>query len=173
MDFHDLPVIETERLRLRGPRLSDYPAFAAFFTSERAQYTRAPEIERWSAWDEFSKLLGCWAVNGYGCFILERKDTGVAIGDAGLWNPKTHPEPEIGWSLWSDRSEGKGFAHEAALAARDHARTAYGLDGLASFIDARNAGSIRLAERLGAVLEVTREGHSGPYHLYRHPKGGA
>ena len=35
-----IPVLETDRLRLRAPRLEDFEHWAAFFASERSRFER-------------------------------------------------------------------------------------------------------------------------------------
>jgi len=41
MGHRDIPVLETERLVLKGPEPQDYPDFKATFTSFRARYISA------------------------------------------------------------------------------------------------------------------------------------
>jgi len=67
-------------------------------------------------------------------------------------------------------AEGKGIAHEAALAVRDWCYNVRGLTLLMSYIDPRNARSIRLAERMGAVLDESAPLPEGELCVaYRHP----
>jgi RimJ/RimL family protein N-acetyltransferase len=82
--------------------------------------------------------------------------------------PQGTPEPELAWGLF-DGFEGHGYAQEAALAARDHARTAIGLGPLASFIEPENTRSIALAKRLGAWFGGVFEEDGKTLHIYRHP----
>jgi RimJ/RimL family protein N-acetyltransferase len=60
--------------------------------------------------------------------------------------------PELGWRL-ARGAWGRGLATEAASAARDHAFATLALPELISIIHPENARSLRLASRLGMVLE--------------------
>ena len=65
---------------------------------------------------------------------------------------------------------GKGYALEAALAARKYAYANLKLKTLVSYIDPANEPSIRLAERMGAKYEETIDLiGNGPHCVYRHP----
>ncbi|MEX0286120.1 MAG: GNAT family N-acetyltransferase [Paracoccaceae bacterium] len=146
-----IPVLETDRLILRAPKAEDFDRFAAFFGSDRARYVGGP-ITREQAWRALAAELGHWHLRGYGRWALEEKETGAFCGIIGLWYPEGWPEPEIGWELM-DGFEGRGFATEAAIAARTYAYDVVKLPTLISLILHENIGSARLAERLGATLE--------------------
>jgi RimJ/RimL family protein N-acetyltransferase len=88
----------------------------------------------------------------------------------GPWFPEGWPEHELGWSVWNPAVEGKGFAFEAAKAARDFAWTELGWAGAVSYIDPGNDRSIALARRMGAVLdEDAASPGDGEALVFRHP----
>ncbi|MEY4982233.1 MAG: hypothetical protein RIR62_499, partial [Pseudomonadota bacterium] len=88
----------------------------------------------------------------------------------GPWFPETWPEREIGWSVWNPAAEGKGFAFEAAGAARDFAYRALGWTTAVSYVAAGNARSRALALRLGAVVDADAPSIGEPPCLvFRHP----
>ena len=89
----------------------------------------------------------------------------------GLHYPEGWIAPEIGWWIVVPAQEGKGFAFEAALAARRYAYLVAGWPEAFSVIDPENARSIRLAERLGATARPPgrRRDAGGPALVYRHP----
>lgn len=164
-----VPVIETARLILREPRLSDLDAFVAFGASERSRFVGGP-MEPWQSWNWLLITIGHWHVRGYGWWMLEDKASGAVAGRVGLGNHLDWPEPELGWHLY-EGFDGRGLAYEAAIAARDHAQNQMGLGPLVSLIDPENTASCRLAERMGAVVErqdFILRGHS--CLIYRHPK---
>ena len=74
--------------------------------------------------------------------------------------------------MWDPAAEGKGYAFEAAQAARAHAFDVLGWETAVSYIDPGNARSIELAERLGAV----RDPEAAPFHegdlVFRHSAPG-
>ncbi len=164
-----VPVIETERLRLRGFETADFEPFVAYFATERAAFTGGP-LTRDLAWRAFCHLTGHWAHRGYGFFVVEDRASGEALGMAGPFFPEGWPEPELGWTLWSPAAEGKGLAHEAVLAARDFARDALGWRTAISLIDEGNVRSQALARRLGCARDGSFEHpRFGAATVWRHP----
>lgn len=164
----DIPVIETERLVLREPRMSDFDAHVSFAMSERAHFVGGP-FDRFGAWRGFTSGIGHWALFGYGMWTVEDKETGKPAGRIGVHRPDGWPEPELGWSIYQG-FEGKGVAFEAALAARRGAGIHFGITAPISFIVPENIRSRHLAERLGAWVEREGELLGHPCLVYRHPK---
>ena len=164
-----IPVLATERLRLRGPRLEDFEAVAAFLGSDRARYVGGARSRR-DAWRTYAALVGHWELRGYGMWGVDEAATGAYVGMVGLYDPEDWIAPEIGWWVVPPEQEGKGFAYEAALAARLYAYRIAGWREAFSVIHPENARSIRLAERLGATLhrDVDTDG-GGPALVFRHP----
>lgn len=171
----DTPVLETERLILRAPRMEDYPAFEAFYMSKRAQFIGGPGTVG-TSWRAFAHATGMWALRGYGSFVFLDRDTETPIGLTGPWKPMNWPEPEIGWTVWTGEAEGKGYAFEAATAARDFARNTLGWTDMVSYIDTGNDRSVALAERLGCWLDESApkpDKDEPPILVYRHPSAEA
>ena len=166
----EIPTLETERLILRAPRASDFDAYAAFMASPRAEYVGGP-MDRSAAWSEFASFFGCWAMHGFGPFAVEEKATGAFVGDVGPWFPVPWPEPEMAWDLL-EGFEGRGYATEAARAARDWAYRARGWTTAISLIAAGNAPSQGVATRLGCrpAGEVFTHPYKGwQAEIWRHP----
>jgi RimJ/RimL family protein N-acetyltransferase len=163
------PVLETARLTFRAPRGDDFAAWTDFATSERSRFIGGPH-DRQGAWRAWGHVIGHWAMRGFGMFVFADKTAADApLGMAGPWYPEGWPEREIGWTLWSDAAEGKGYAREAALATRDHVFTTLGWDTAVSYIRPDNARSVALAERLGAVRDRTAACPDGKAcFVYRH-----
>lgn len=167
----DTPVLTTKRLTLRAPRMEDYPAWEAFFASDRARFIGGPGPVR-TAWRSFAHVVGMWALRGFGSFIFTEKGSETPLGMSGPWYPVGWPEPEIGWTVWSAEAEGRGFAFEAATAARDFARRTLGWSRPVSYIDPGNARSVALALRLGCALDPAAkypDPDDHPVSVYRHP----
>ena len=161
--------LHTDRLILRPPEPADFPTFKAYFMSDRARFTGgSPDPIR--AWNRFCMTLGHRIMRGYGVHTIIERATGQPIGAAGPFFPEGWPEPEIAWQIWPASSEGKGFAHEAAIAARTHAITALGWTRPASLIAPENHRSQALAQRLGCQHERDfAHPHFGPLQIWRHP----
>jgi RimJ/RimL family protein N-acetyltransferase len=162
------PVLTTDRLTLRAPVLADFEPYAAFFASPRSNYEDGP-LTRGAAWKEFASVTGQWMLRGYGAFSIEDRASGAYLGETGIFHPASYPEPELGWMVVPE-AEGRGIAHEAALAVRAWAYTALGLATLVSYIAPANARSIRLAERLGAARDPdAAQPDNDPCLVFRHP----
>lgn len=164
----DIPVLETEDLILRGYHEDDFEAFAAFGTSPRACYVGGPHT-RWDSWRAFMAAIGHWALRGYGMWMVEHRASRTVSGRVGMILNDGWDEPELGWHIY-DGFEGKGYAYQAARAARDHAARHMGLNGVISYIDAGNTRSIRLAERLGARFERDGTLLGKSCQVWRHPR---
>jgi RimJ/RimL family protein N-acetyltransferase len=152
----ELPVIETERLRLRAPHLSDFDAWAEIFTGPAGPHLGGP-FDRDDAFTEFAATCGLWLLRGHGLWTVEPKAGGEVLGFVLIGFEPGDQVPELGY-LFRPMAEGQGFATEAARALRDHAVGPMGLADLVSYIDPENPRSIRVAERLGAVRAADFDG---------------
>ena len=167
-----VPVVTTDRLTLRAPRVSDFDAYAAIFTSDRAVYMDGP-YDRERAWLDFCQAVASWVLRGVGLYTITRTDTQAIAGFLFLWQEFGDPEPEIGWVLCED-AEGNGYATEAAAAILPMALVQFGPGGLVSYIDGGNAASARVAMRLGAVRDTAAEARHGiDCQIWRYGAGGA
>ena len=165
----DIPVMETERLILRGHRIEDLDEEKAFQTSDRAKGIGGPHPPE-RGFGSLCGYIGHWVLRGYGFWALEEKATGNYVGRVGCFYPDLWPEPEIGWSVTA-AGEGRGFAHEAAIASRDYAYGVLGWTTAISVILPDNQRSIALAERLGCTREKDWEHPAhGTLMIWRHPR---
>ena len=164
------PILKTERLTLRGHVLDDFEPYAAAFETDHLRYMGAP-MSRDRAWASFCRDIAQWELLGHGAWAVEVTVTGEFVGQVGLNGHPYFPENELGW-LVLPGSTGKGFAQEAASAARDWAFRTLGLATLVSYVHRENAPSIALAERLGAVRDDTADCPYDDHLVYRHPKPG-
>lgn len=151
-----LPEIETARLRLRAPRLSDFDAWSEILTGPAAPHLGGP-FTRDGSFIEFLASCGTWLLRGHGPWTVEPKSGGDVLGFVLLGFEPGDAEPELGY-LFRPSAEGQGFATEAVQAARTHAFTALGLDRVVSYIAPENAASARLAHRVGAVRDGFHDG---------------
>lgn len=163
-----VPVIETERLILRAPRMADWPAYEAVFTTDRARYMGGPFTAA-EAFNDFAQAVSSWLLRGAGAWTITAKGSDDALGWLYLWQEWSDPEPEMGWVL-VETAEGRGYAIEAARAVLPLALRLYGPGGFVSYIDDGNDASVRLAEKLGARRDPAAEAALGEPGLmiYRH-----
>ncbi len=144
------PTLQTPRLVLRLPTITDFPAYRDFVTSPRAIYMGGPH-DAAKAWDWFCNDVAQWALLGLGGLTITLN--GQPIGQTAICHGPIFPEPELGWFLFDAGHEHQGYALEAARALRDWALGPRGLDTIVSYIDPANQASIKLAERLGGTLD--------------------
>jgi RimJ/RimL family protein N-acetyltransferase len=147
------PTIETERLRLRHHRHEDFAPMAALFSTDWARYMGGP-ISNTDLWRWLGAEITSWQWLGLGSWAVDLKETGELIGQVGINKPPNYPEVELGWCVFPTY-EGKSYAFEMVVAARDWGFTSAGLQTLVSYIDPLNTRSITLAKRLGAVQDKT------------------
>lgn len=149
-----IPTLETDRLILRAPRMSDCEPMMDFMATERSKFIGGPKDRR-DAMRGFGHITGLWVTRGYSLFIGALKDSpDTPIGAFGPYYPLDWPELEFGWSIWNPENEGKGYVTEALRRLIPWGWEKTGADRAVSFIDADNARSIRVAEALGAVQDA-------------------
>ena len=145
------PFLVTERLILRPPSREDLDGFAVFNAdAESMRFLGGKTQGRAETWRTLCGLAGSWNINGFGMFSCLLRDTGAWIGRVGPWQPEGWPGTEVGWGILRDY-EGKGFAREAATAGIDFAFSQLGWTDVIHTIHPDNAGSIAVAQKLGAT----------------------
>ena len=151
-----VPVLETERLRLREPRLDDFDQWADFFACPRSVHEGGPKSRR-AAWEHWASDVALWPLKGYGPFGVDDRATGDYLGEVGIYHGEGYPAPELGWFVLP-AAEGRGIAVEAATAVLAWVRTAFDWPHITSIIAPANARSIALGLRLGGVIDPTLPG---------------
>ena len=170
-----VPVIETERLRLRGHTLADLDSSAAMWADPVVvRHLGGKPSTREEAWGRLQRYAGLWALIGYGYWLIEEKTTGRFVGEGGFADFKrgTSPpltEPEQGWALaaWA---HGRGYGSEAVAAQMSWAERKFGREAaFVCVIDVENAPSIRLAEKHGYREFARSTYRDAPTILFRRP----
>jgi len=146
----DIPVIETERLILRGFEVRDLDDFADMSADEDTMKFVGGRKTRFESWNSMTAALGHWVLRGFGMFAVEEKSSGRLIGIIGPLFPDGWPENEIGYIL-AKHAHGKCYATEAAVASLKYAYQELGWTTAISLIDADNAASQNVARKLGAA----------------------
>ena len=143
-----IPIVETERLLLRGWKESDLDPLAHMMANPEVTRFIGGVQPRSSVWRAIAMYVGLWALRGYGFWVVERKSDGAFLGRVGLWRPESWPDIELAWSL--DRPYwGNGYATEAARAVIDYGFLNLEVPKLVSLINPENGASQRVAMRLG------------------------
>ena len=144
--------LETERLRFRQWKESDFEEIRIFFSSEEhARFVGGLKNQE-DSWRLMATYTGHYTLKGYSYLAVMEKSKEQLIGTVGLWNSTPWPEPELGYWLLPAH-QGKGYGLEAGIAVRNYAKESLQLPSLVSYIDSNNESSKKLALGLGARLD--------------------
>jgi RimJ/RimL family protein N-acetyltransferase len=165
-----IPVLETERLTLRAPRLEDAKLVATLANDRRiAENTaRIPYPCRRADVEDF--IAGVNQSGGELVFFVTLRNGGI-IGACGLMQPAGQ-SPEIGYWLGA-KHWGKGYATEAVRAVIDHAFTELDCEALQSAARVTNPASRRVLEKCGfqwtgaGLLRIRALNSSAPIDRFR------
>jgi RimJ/RimL family protein N-acetyltransferase len=159
-----VPILETERLRLRGHTLDDFGPCAAMWADPAVtRHIGGTPLAEEESWTKFLRYVGHWALLGFGYWVVQEKSTSNFVGEVGFGDYKRNIQPpvkdaslkhmpEIGWVLAS-QFHGKGYATESVRAAIAWGDAHFGCTRRTSqticFIHPDNLSSIRVAEKCG------------------------
>lgn len=174
-----IPVIETPRLRLRAHRVTDFADCAAMWADPVVvRHIGGRPSTREEVWSRILRYAGHWALMGYGYWLVEDKESGRFVGEAGFADFRREIEPafggapEIGWAL-APHAHGRGLATEAVAAAVAWGDRHLGAAATVCMIDPENAVSARVAAKCG-YAEYARADYKGMHTvLYRRAARGA
>lgn len=146
----EIPVLETERLILRGFRPEDTPALAEIHGDpETMRYLGGKHDDSLAeAYRSIMVYTGHWSLHGCGKWAVEEKATGRFVGRTGyLDTPYEWPGLELGWTF-NRECWGKGYATESAIPARDWAFEVLGAERVISMINVKNLASQAVAKKV-------------------------
>ena len=146
----------TERLILRRWEPADAEPMAAVNRDPEVTELLNRPLDEAGVAGFYDLMNEHWRVHGYGPWAVQLRgprDDGPFLGFAGLAHVPPFLAaagdcPELGWRL-SRSAWGRGYATEAALAARDDAFGRLGLSAIISIIHPDNHRSERVAIKLG------------------------
>ena len=151
-------VIETERLELHELS-SESPediAFMCRLLNEPSFLDNIGDRGVRSLEDSRAYILkgpiASYHANGFGMYRMQVKATGETAGLCGLVNRPTLDDVDLGYALLPEFC-GRGYAVEAAAAVLADAHARLELRRIVAIVDPRNAGSIRVLEKLDFRFE--------------------
>lgn len=151
----DIPVLETSRLVLRGHTLDDVEASAAMWAEpDVVRFISGTPSTREESWSRFLRNAGHWQWLGFGYWVLECKETGAFLGEAGMANyqrqmePSLGARPEAGWVL-TPAARGQGLATEAMICITAWADRHLDCSATVCILDPDHQASRRVAEKVG------------------------
>jgi len=155
------PVLETERLLLRGWRDEDLEPYAALCADPQVMRWLGPKgtpMTREQSAEQLAFFRRHWDEHGFGLWCVTAKPDDTCLGFVGLavptFLPEILPAVEIGWRLAAP-AWGHGYATEGARAVVTYAFDTVGLDRIVSVTRRPNRGSWNIMEKLGMTLERT------------------
>jgi RimJ/RimL family protein N-acetyltransferase len=151
----EVPILETNRLKLRGHRLDDFDHCAAMWADPVVtRYIGGKPLTEEESWTRLLRYVGHWSLLGFGYWLAEEKVTGNFVGEIGFGDykrdlqPSLKGVPEIGWVLAS-QAQGRGYATEAVRAAIEWGDRNLSPARTACIIAPENVPSIRVAVKCG------------------------
>lgn len=168
-----VPVLETERLRLRAHSVDDFEACLTLWSDpDVTRFIGGRPSTREEVWSRILRYAGHWVLLAYGYWVIEDKATGRLVGETGFADfkraiePSLDGMPEIGWVLMPS-AQGRGYATEAVRAVVSWGDGHFGETATVCLIAPENLPSIRVAEKCGYRPFVTTTYKDGPTQLMR------
>lgn len=167
--------IRTERLLLRPWQENDVVPFAKMNADPKVmEYFPSVKSHKESA-DEMSRIISCFATNGWGFWAATLLENKQFLGFIGLhqvgFNAHFTPAVEIGWRL-SHEHWGMGYAPEGAKASLAFAFQNLGLNEVVSFTAVENSRSRTVMQKIGmhhdASDDFDHPGLNKDHKLCRH-----
>lgn len=149
------PITETSRLLLCPYEAEDvallYPIVSDPITM--SHYPEPFSMEKTQAW--IKRSLELYTSEGFGRYGVLLKEGGEYIGDVGFFRSVVNGNDEIDLGYILDKKHwGRGYATEAAQACMDLARKHGWFTRVVVQMAHSNVTSRKVAERLGASLEI-------------------
>jgi RimJ/RimL family protein N-acetyltransferase len=159
-----VPRLRTQRLLLREYRMADFDAFATNLADPMATEFIGTHDRR-TAWRIFGCNIGGWLLQDTGWWAVEPLEGGGMVGYVGAFFRETWPEIEIGWGVFRAHW-GRGMATEAVGEVLRWVFDVRKEKRAIALIDAKNARSLRVAEKLGMTYEAETELFGTPVGRY-------
>lgn len=152
----NLPLIETERLRLRMFEARDFDSAWRLFNDEQVQKYLAPENRRTREHLKITlrNAVEYWKQRGFGLWCVGEKKPDTMRGYCGFQYLDETPLIEIVFAFHKS-AWGKGFATEAARAALRFGFEDLQLEKVSAATHLENTASRRVLEKIGMTFEKT------------------
>lgn len=149
------PLVQTDRLVLRGHRREDFRDCVALWGDPVVvRYVGGRPSTEEETWQRLVRNVGHWTVVGYGYWVVTERATSRFLGEVGFADfhrditPSFEGAPEAGWVLLPN-AHGHGYATEALHAAQAWLDGHLGRVRTVCMIDPDNAASLRVADKGG------------------------
>ncbi len=143
-------ILDTRRLSLREMTEVDLDALYEIHREEDSRFF--PEGLQEDRTVELGKIReyirGMYGFYGFGIWMVSEKETGQAVGRAGLQVREGCAEPELGFAI-APAFRGKGYALEACRGVLRYGFEELELPAVRAVVHRENKKSLRLCEKLG------------------------
>lgn len=153
-------IIETERLQLRPFVLNDATFVIQLLNSEGwLNFIGDRNVHNTAQAEQYLQNgpMLSYEVNGYGLWLVQKKDSKLPVGMCGILKRETLNLPDIGFAFLPEFT-GLGYALEVATATLHYAIETLGLKEIAAITLAANEKSVKLLTKLGMQ-------HKGPFYF--------
>ncbi|XXE46860.1 GNAT family N-acetyltransferase [Pseudomonas sp. R3-56] len=163
--------VDKEAIRIRTLQLADTEALLAFEVDNRQWFERHIDA-RASAFyslrgvsEHIGDYLSGFAAGTWHPFVIEDAG-GTIIGRANLKDIDTSERTaQVGYRI-AQHACGKGLATLAVKHLIEQARSHWRLERLLAEVYVQNAGSVKVLDRCGFVVEPTQPEANGQHHWY-------
>lgn len=170
-----VPTLHTDRLILRPHRTDDYADCCALWAdADVVRHIGGTAQDAQAVWFRLLRYAGMWSLLGYGMWVVQSRDDGRFLGEAGLLSaarglPELDGVAEAGWVL-APAAWGRGIASEAMGAVLAWADAHLDMPSVRCIVDADNSASIRVAGKLGFAPMVDTQLAGRPIRLFDRPR---
>ncbi|GAC1538838.1 MAG: GNAT family N-acetyltransferase [Candidatus Velthaea sp.] len=151
----DIPVLTTERLRLRAHALDDFDASCRMWADPMVtRYIGGKPSTAQQTWQRILGYAGHWKLLNFGYWVVEETASGRFAGEIGFANFKRNIDasmrdiPELGWAL-APEFHGKGYATEALRTVIGWGDKRFTTPRTVCLINPENAPSLSVAAKCG------------------------
>jgi RimJ/RimL family protein N-acetyltransferase len=173
MRAEPIPVLQTERLILRGHQRSDLKDCIEMWSNPGVtRYIGGRAFTPEEVWSRILRYVGHWALLGFGYWLVSEKSSGAFVGEVGFANferdlaPSLGDAPEAGWIV-TPNARGRGYAREAIQAAHLWINTVHAAPRTVCMIDHDNVISQQIAASSGYSVWSETSYHGTPVRLYQ------
>lgn len=145
----DIPVLETQRLRLVPPGERHFESYRAFYSDASASRYYGGPLAADGAWLKLARDVGHWHLRGYGMWMVETKACSTSVGGCGLYLNEGWRRPELTWWILPDARR-KGYAREASDAVIEYGYRQLGWESVETYMLDTNEAARALTMALGA-----------------------
>ena len=149
-----VPTLHTARLTLLPPNTAHEALYEAFYTDAGASSSYGGPLTSDAARARLASDIHGWQRQGFGVWVVQRRDEGDCVGTCGFWQGPGWPTELSWWLLPSVR--GSGIAFEASQAAIRHAYREFGWPVVQTYMDDGNRAARSLVLRLGGEKVARR-----------------